>query len=201
MSPVSWANHVVYSLRDTFQGLRNTLQSELSTVIPSDRITIAFQDQIGQESPHRDFPCATVYMYDVTFPSSRQIGAHPDIVTDVTATHAVKKRRPMPVDLHFQIDFYSEKLDDNWQILQLAVPLLASRRTKVTTPQGREFYILPTSLEPLDDLTGDGLYRYAFRVYLRAYFEHHRDAWNQYLVLQRRLAMEGVTWTMDEAPE
>jgi hypothetical protein len=194
--------HDIYSLRDTFQGLRTYFQGVLSEVMAADQVMLAFRDERGDLEENRKFPSATIYLYDVQIANNRRYGGRTREVTmNAEQTQADISKSPIPVDLFFQLDTYCDKEADDWSVMEKLVPVFGARGSKVVTPEGREFYLVIQTIDKLDDLTGDALWRTAGRFKLQVWFAHPEAAQQSYLVLQRRLTMEGETWTMDDPPE
>jgi len=86
--------------------------------------------------------------------------------------------------------------------------LFADRQSRITVPANEEtgatekhLYMVPQSIDTLNDITSDNLWRKAYRFRLEVWFPHPEAAQQKYLVLQRRLNMMGLIWTMDAPPE
>ncbi|MCK4305145.1 MAG: hypothetical protein KAY24_12985, partial [Candidatus Eisenbacteria sp.] len=192
-----------------FQAVRDHYAALLSGIVADDSVGLAFTDERGALDRDRVFPSATVYLYDVQYDSRRRAGGKPTVAAaNEDGTTASVTKTPAPINLYFQFDTYAEKRDQDWLMMEKLAPLFADRQARITVPANEEsgatekhLYMVPQSIDTLNEITDDNLWRKAYRFRLEVWFPHQEAAQEKYLVLQRRLNSQGIIWTMDEPPE
>jgi len=184
-------------LRDVFKGLRDYFQTNLT----ADRVVLGFRDERSEAAPERDYPEVTVTLYDARLDNvGRYGGLFRTIAVNPDGKTAKIGRIPSPLNLYFQLDTFCEKREDDWILSREAMGLLADRYTKITTDDGRVLHLFPVSMDVLDTLTADVIWRKAYRFFVQVWLDSPATAEDAYLVLIRRLKMEGEVWDMDSSP-
>lgn len=184
-------------LRDVFKGLRDYFQTNLT----ADRVVLGFRDERSEAAPERDYPEVTVTLYDARLDNvGRYGGLFRTIAVNPDGKTAKIGRIPSPLNLYFQLDTFCEKREDDWILSREAMEVLADRYTKITTDDGRVLHLFPVSMDVLDTLTADVIWRKAYRFFVQVWLDSPAAAEDAYLVLVRRLKMEGEVWDMDLFP-
>jgi len=201
-------NHTVTTILDLFTGVRGYFASLLDGVVDNDRVFMAFKDERGDVNSPSYFPAVTIYINDLSVSPGRRchgVARIEDI--DEDATEATVSRLPTPVDIRIQVDAYSEKVADDWDILQKMLPVCDPVCPRsFTTPDGVVVNLAGEAVDNLNDLQSDALHRKSFQFRMEVNFpgeviEALEEEDKKYLVLQRRLDMGGLVWTMDDPPE
>ena len=192
--------HIIYDLEDLFKGVVASIETVLSGVVAAGDVEMAFKDERPTATENLTFPRATVYMYDFrpgsrrrTGGDGRRVGAYDSGTGEVTAMTL----KPVPVDLFVQIDTYAITYEEQWAIQQAMLPRFdVQQQLKVTTPDGREFYLTFQTWQPLDEITSENWFRIAWRCKIEIWFANPEPVPDAYVVLTRKLGMLGETWTM-----
>ena len=193
--------HTLTTIRDLFLGVRGYLRSGLSGIVASEQVELAFKDERADSEDDREYPRVTIELLDFGFAANRR-GAHGRIATvDEQAGTASVAAPPIPVDFRFQIDAYSTKTSDDWAFVQKLLLLFASPfKSVVETPDGVRVYLHGETFDNLSDITGDGLFRKTVRIRAELWMASLEEAQEKFLVLTRRLSMEGELWDMPDVP-
>lgn len=198
--------HIITDIQDLMKGITDHFATILTGVMATNEIRLAFRDERGDtDETGRVFPRATLYNYDMKPDNSRRYANLNEIAVatqggdpqDVTVT-----KKPVPINLYFQFDTYALTFEDDWSILGKLLPLVdEQQQQKVVTTLGREFYIPFHSVQSLDEITADNWFRKSWRFRAEVWFASASAATQKYIVLQRKLSMNGApVWTMDPTP-
>lgn len=199
-----YAKHTISDIEDTVQGVVSTLQTQLAGVVASDDVVLAFKDERSDAAGDRTFPRVTVHLYNCRPAGRRRQGSVNKSFTHTIPNSALAAVTfaPTPVDLMFQIDAYAVSHEQEWAIQQKLLPMTdLVHQTKVTTLNGREFYLLLDAGQPLDEIETDNLFRTAWRCRAEIWFASAgTPTGDAYVVLQRNLTMQNELWKMDSVP-
>jgi len=195
--------HIISDLEDAVKGIIDTVQTQLTGVVASGDVVLAFKDERPDVNVDRAFPRATVHLYDFRSASGRRHAGDLRTHTYNSETgEAVITLKPIPVDLLFQIDTYALTHETDWAIKQKMLPWFdVQSQPKITTDAGREFYLAWVTWQPLDEIETENWFRTAWRCRAEVWFGNPKTPpASPYVVLQRKLIMLAETWTMDAAP-
>lgn len=193
--------HTLTTIRDLFLGVRGYLRDGLTGIVAPEQVVLAFKDERADSEDEREYPRVTIELLDFGFAANRR-GAHGKIAEiDEEAGTASVSAPPIPVDFRFQIDAYSTKTSDDWTLIEKLLPMFASHfKSVVETPDGVRVFLHGETFDNLSDITGDGLFRKTVRVRTELWMASAEVAAEKFLVLTRRLSMEGELWDMPDVP-
>jgi len=187
-------------IRDIFSGLKDYMTGYFSGL--SADVQLAFKDERIGEQDDRTYPAIRLSLYNITFDNDRRYGGmqysredNPDGKT------AQLKKGPIPIDLHFQMDTYCTKQDTDWQLSELCMKIMGSKYTRIETGDERTLWIVPETIDVLDRIEKNILFRKVYRFFVQIWFEHPEVAETVYLILTRRLEMQGSLYSMDATSE
>jgi hypothetical protein len=182
------------TLADIYEGLRDYFEDSLT----ANRVKLSYDDERVDNT--RTFPEVTIGLIDARHDPLRRYGGilktrqdNPDGETTVLT------RTPIPINLQFQLDAYSEKRRDDWTLTEELMRILCSHQTIVTSPLGEKLILVPLTMDAIDVLTEPGLWRKAYRFYVPTWLDHPAQPETEYLVLVRHLNMNDDLWIMPEA--
>lgn len=172
-------------LRDIFSGLVTFFQSKLTGV----DVKMAFKDERLETEPV--YPSVTISWYDAgTNSEARYSGLEHFFEINEDGITATITRKPIPLNLYFQLDAYAEKRSDDLSMTEILLPLLGSGVLEVTTPAGRVQPITPFTADVLDRIE-EGLFRKSYSFYTPVFFPNPQAAEQAYLALKHISTING----------
>lgn len=173
-------------IRDMFEGIKTFFDEKF----PTAEVKLAFKDERADSD--RSYPAVTISMYDVTIGNQRRFSGVDRIRTDnVEGTETQLTKVPIPIDMFFQLDTFSTKRDDDWVLQHKAFQVFGVRNSKIVTPAGREFWIIPSTFMNMDKVEDQAIWRKVYRFKANIWFDHPDDAEQAYLILQQHIVSLG----------
>ena len=174
-------------LEDVFTGVKDFFATQLAAG-PAVDVKLAFADERGQVEGDRVYPAARVDLFQIAKGDSREYSGAEFVYTDDgNGTTATKTRKPIPIDLRFQLDTFCVKRADDWNVSTKLLKLFGSNSTKFTTALNMVLYINPETITQLDGLEDGITFRKTYRFLIQVWFDSPETAETVFLVLEQRL--------------
>ena len=194
------SKYLVTSMRDVFQGVVDFFTTQLTGIVVSGNVRLAFRDERIPET--RTYPMVTVYLNGISQNYLQRPGGVSRVVTkDLDKGTGSITPLPIPIALSMQVDTFADKQSDDWSLIFKMSQVLGASESKITTPAGKEIRLSAVSIEDLDAITEEHLWRKCYRFALEVWFPHPAAAEAVYLVLKRRFDANGELFRPDEYPE
>ena len=174
-------------IRDLFQALNDEFTTIFSGVA---EVKLGYKDERLENASNITYPVVVISMYDVGLANGKRYSGVNRVISnrDDEAGTADSSGLPIPINFYFQADIESEKREDDWNMMEIIIPIMGSNQRKITTDAGRVIYLVPESFECLDKLRGS-VWSKAFRFYVTAWMDHPDEAQSIYTVLERRFSL------------
>jgi len=191
-------------LRDVFEGLRTYWAQALPTAdVRLGFAAVTGDDELQAETgePAHEYPCATLTLLSATIDFARKTSGPPiDWQTDpIDLNRMIGKRPPIPITLSIQLDTYADTRDDDWGMNETCLRILGTPRRKFPTAEGRVLYLVSETMDTLDDLAGDSIWRKAYRFHLDAWIPDDDEVLQAYKVLIRHFDINGQPYIIDSS--
>lgn len=190
-------------IRDIFQGIETFFAGEFSNLEFRTGQTVNVNVKLGYKDERvesaRSYPEVTVILYDALIDNNRRYSGMIRTQTDnPDGETTVLGKLPIPVNMHFQLDTYATNRDHDWALVHKCLQLFGMQHAKIVTQAGRVLYIVPQSMDMLDKVENNAVFRKVYRFYVPIWFANPAAAETAYLVLSRELDMLGENYVMPE---
>ena len=192
-------------MANTIAGVYEGLEAFFEEQLPDTDVKLAFRDERNENEDGREYPAATISMYDAQVGMPRRYGGITRTVVDhpsEPATMRQLKALPTPVDMLMQLDTYALTQRDDWALAQRIIQILGQHpgHRKVEIDNEDDIHLIPTTFNQMHDLE-DNVWRSAYRFRVEVWFEDEAQAEEAHVVLTRHLNGNGETYDMEDPPE